>query len=117
MNDSFLIHRENIDEWRFIGIWADMLDMSIPELENKKLDEFLLLFKEYDTLLEVLQENLRLRNLYNRHKSINEKEKIIEIEEEIKTQILNLPNQIDIFVYHKINNHLISLHQNRTGIF
>lgn len=117
MNGSFLIHRENIDEWRFIGIWADMLEHSIPELENKKLSEFLVLFKEYNSLLEVIQENLRLRNLYNRHKSFNEKEKIKEMEEEIKTQILNLPNQIDIFVYHKINNHLISLHQNRTGIF
>ena len=65
MNDSILIHRGNESEWRFVGIWADMLDKSILELDQEDVKDFLVLFKEYDNPLQVLQENLRLRNLYN----------------------------------------------------
>ena len=38
MKETTVIHRENECEWRFVGIWADMLDKSILDFdeENKK---------------------------------------------------------------------------------
>ena len=60
MNESILFHRGNESEWRFVGIWADMLDKSILELDQEDVKDFLVLFKEYDSPLLVLQENLHL---------------------------------------------------------
>ena len=55
MNNSVLFHRENECEWRYVGIWADMLDKSILELEKTNTKAFLVLFKEYDTPLQIIQ--------------------------------------------------------------
>ena len=65
MNEITLIHRENEWEWRYVGIWADMLDKSIFDFDEENKKDFLVLFKEYDSPLQVLQENIHLSNLYN----------------------------------------------------
>ncbi len=101
MNESILIHRVNESEWRFVGIWADMLDKSILELDQEDVKDFLVLFKEYDSPIQVLQENLRLRNLYNQYKSNNLVAEIQKMEEDIRTQVSKLSNQLELFTYYK----------------
>ena len=101
MNESILFHRGNEWEWRFVGIWADMLDKSILELDQEDVKDFLVLFKEYDNPLQVLQENLRLRNLYNQYKSNNAVAEIQKMEEEIKNQVAALSDKLELFTYYK----------------
>ena len=101
MNQSVLFHRENECEWRYVGIWADMLDKSILELDQEDVKDFLVLFKEYDNPLQVLQENLRLRNLYNQYKSNNAVAEIQKMEDEIKNQIAALSDKLELFTYYK----------------
>lgn len=100
MNGSLLIHRENDWEWKFVGIWADMLDKSILELDQEDVKDFLVLFKEYDNPLQVLQENLRLRNLYNQYKSNNAVAEIQKMEDEIKKQVAALSDKLELFTYY-----------------
>ena len=101
MNRSVLFHRENECEWRYVGIWADMLDKSILELDQEDVKDFLVLFKEYDNPLQILQENLRLRNLYNQYKSNNAVAEIQKMEDEIKNQIAALSDKLELFTYYK----------------
>ena len=109
MNRSVLFHRENEWEWRFVGIWADMLDISISVSDEENKENYLILFKEYDTPLQVLQENLRLRNLYNKYKSIGEGDneavhKMKKMEDDIKGAILNLKTKCEFTVYNREKN-------------
>ena len=104
MNESILIHRGNESEWRFVGIWADMLDKSILELDQEDVKDFLVLFKEYDNPLQVLQENLRLRNLYNQYKSNNAVAEIQKMEDDIKDEILKLKNRCEFTAYNREKN-------------
>lgn len=101
MNRSVLFHRENEWEWRFVGIWADMLDSCILEIGIVNLSDYLILFKEYNNKLQILQDNLRLRNLYNQHIAFNEKEEILIMEEKIKKNISALPEKLDLLVYNQ----------------
>lgn len=101
MNGSLLIHRENDWEWKFVGIRADMLDKSILELDQEDVKDFLVLFKEYVNPLQVLQENLRLRNLYNQFQSNNSVAKIQEMETELKKQVAALSDKVELFIYYK----------------
>ena len=73
---STMIHKENEWEWKFIGIWADMIkDTGLAEkLKNFPASETLILFKPYEKPLEIIQENLRLRNQYNQLKSGGKKD-------------------------------------------
>ena len=100
MNRSVLFHRENECEWRYVGIWADMLDKSILELEEANTRAFLVLFKEYDSPLQIVQENLRLRNIYNQYKTNNSKSEIQKMEDDIKRQISELSDKLDLFAYY-----------------
>lgn len=100
MNRSVLFHRENECEWRYVGIWADMLDKSILNSDEENKKDFLVLFKEYDSLLQVLQENLRLRNLYNQFKSNNSVAEIKKMEDDIKHQVLVLSDKLELFTYY-----------------
>jgi hypothetical protein len=100
MKGTVLLHRENEWEWRFIGIWADMLDKSILNSDEENKKDFLVLFKEYDSLLQVLQENLRLRNLYNQFKSNNSVAEIKKMEDDIKHQVLALSDKLELFTYY-----------------
>ena len=101
MNQSVLFHRENEWEWRYVGIWADMLDKSILNSDEENKKDFLVLFKEYDSPLQVLQENLRLRNLYNQFQSNNSVAKIQEMETELKKQVAVLSDKVELFIYYK----------------
>jgi hypothetical protein len=101
MKGTVLFHRENEYEWRFVGIWADMLDKSILNSDEENKKDFLVLFKEYDIPLQVLQENLRLRNLYNKFKSNNSAAEIQKMEDDIKDSILKLKTKYEFTVYNK----------------
>lgn len=109
MNRTVLFHRENEYEWRYVGIWADMLDKSILELEDANTKAFLVLFKEYDSPIQVVQENLRLRNLYNLYKTNNSKSEIQKMEDDIKNQISNLSDKLELFAYHAKENLLMKV--------
>ena len=109
MDGSILFHRENNYEWRYIGIWADMLESSILEIGNANLTDYLILFKEYNNQLEILQENLRLRNLYNKHLAFNEKEEILKMEEKIKSSIAALSEKLDLVVYNQKDDCLMKI--------
>ena len=109
MKGTDFFHRENEWEWRFVGIWADMLDKSILDYDEENKKDFLLLFKEYDSPLQVLQENLRLRNLYNKYKSIGEGDKeavhkMKKMEDDIKDSILKLKKRCEFTVYNREKN-------------
>ena len=101
MNRSDLFHRENGWEWKFVGIWADMLDKSILDYDEENKKDFLVLFKEYDSPLQILQENLRLRNLYNQFQSNNSVAKIQEMETKLKKQVAALSDKVELFIYYK----------------
>ena len=101
MKDSVLFYRENEWEWRYVGIWADMLDKSILDFSKENKKEFLVLFKEYDTPLQALQENLQLRNLYNQYKINKQESEIQKFENLITNQISKLSDKTELFVYYK----------------
>ena len=109
MKGSVLFHRENEWEWCFVGIWADMLDSCILASGIANLSDYLILFNEYNNQLQILQDNLRLRNLYNQHIAFNEKEEILKMEEKIKKNISDLPEQLDLLVYNQKDDCLMKI--------
>ena len=100
-NKSLWFHRDNKEEWRYIGIWADMLESCILGIGIANLSDYLILFKEYNNQLQILQDNLRLRNIFNKHVAFKEKEEIAKMEEEIKEKISALPEKLDLLVYNQ----------------
>ena len=100
-NKSLWFHRDNKEEWRYIGIWADMLESCILGIGIANLSDYLILFKEYNNQLQILQDNLRLRNIFNKHVAFNEKDEIAKMEEEIKEKISALPEKLDLLVYNQ----------------
>ncbi len=99
---STMIHKENEWEWKFVGIWADMIkDTGLAEkLKNFPASKTLILFKPYEKPLEIIQENLRLRNQYNQLKSGGKKDDIQLMEDSIQKQIesLSLIPELNIFI-------------------
>ena len=98
---STMIHKENEWEWKFVGIWADMIkDTRLAEkLKNFPASETLILFKPYEKPLEIIQENLRLRNHYYQLKSGDKKDDVKVMEDAIQTQIENLPFSSELCIY------------------
>ena len=98
---STMIHKENDWEWKFVGIWADMIkDTGLAEkLKNFPASETLILFKPYEKPLEIIQENLRLRNQYNQLKSGGKKDDIKVMEDAIQKQIESLPFSPELCIY------------------
>ena len=98
---STMIHKENEWEWKFVGIWADMIkDTGLAEkLKNFPASETLILFKPYEKPLEIIQENLRLRNQYNQLKSGGKKDDIKVMEDAIQKQIESLPFSPELCIY------------------
>ena len=98
---STMIHKENEWEWKFVGIWADMIkDTRLAEkLKNFPASETLILFKPYEKPLEIIQENLRLRNHYYQLKSCDKKDDVKVMEDAIQTQIENLPFSPELYIY------------------
>ena len=109
MSETILFHRENDYEWRFVGIWADMISKNILKQNEANLQDFLVLFKKYDTSLQVLQDNLRLRNLYNKYKMTNLTDAIDKMDKEIETQISDLSNKTEFCVYHTQTDTLMTV--------
>lgn len=75
---STMIHKENEWEWKFVGIWADMIkDTSIMErLKSFPISETLILFQTYEKPLDIIQNNLQQRNQYNQLKSAGKKDEM-----------------------------------------
>ena len=98
---STMIHKENEWEWKFAGIWADMIkDTGLAEkLKNFPASETLILFKPYEKPLEIIQENLRLRNQYNQLKSGGKNDGIKVMEDAIQKQIESLPFSPELCIY------------------
>ena len=98
---STMIHKENDWEWKFVGIWADMIkDTGLAEkLKNFSASETLILFKPYEKPLEIIQENLRLRNQYNQLKSGGKKDDIKVMEDAIQKQIESLLFSPELYIY------------------
>ena len=98
---STMIHKENEWEWKFVGIWADMIkDTGLAEkLKNFSASETLILFKPYEKPLEIIQENLRLRNQYNQLKSCDKKNDVKVMEDAIQKHIENLPFSPELCIY------------------
>lgn len=104
INKSICLHKENIDEWRFIGIWADTLEYNnIKELLRKKIKEeelykYFILFREYKTVVSVIQKNLSRRNFCHRIKcsdDFSKNHKKILLEKENK----KIPKSIEYLKY------------------
>ena len=98
---STMIHKENDWEWKFVGIWADMITDSglLEKLKNFSAQETLVLLKSYERPLEIIQENLRLRNQYNQLKSGGKKDDIKAMEDSIQSQIENLTFSPELYIY------------------
>lgn len=98
---STMIHKENEWEWKFVGIWADMIkDTGLAEkLKNFSASETLILFKPYEKTLEIIQENLRLRNHYYQLKSCDKKKDVKVMEDAIQKHIENLPFSPELCIY------------------
>lgn len=98
---STMIHKENEWEWKFVGIWADMIkDTGLAEkLKNFSASETLILFKPYEKTLEIIQENLRLRNHYYQLKSCDKKNDVKVMEDAIQKHIENLPFSPELCIY------------------
>lgn len=98
---STMIHKENEWEWKFIGIWADMMkDSCLTEkLKNFPSAETLILFQNYEKPLEIIQNNLQLRNQYNQLKSAVKKDDIQFMEDSIQKQIENLGLMPELCIY------------------
>lgn len=108
-NKSIWFHRDNKEEWRYIGIWADMLESCILGIGIANLSDYLIIFKEYDNQIQILQDNLRLRNIYNKHVAFNEKEEILKIDEDIKNNISAIPEKLSLFVYNQKDDCLMRI--------
>ncbi len=108
---STMIHKENEWEWKFVGIWADMIkDTGLAEkLKNFSASETLILFKPYEKPLEIIQENLRLRNQYNQLKSCDKKNDVKVMEEAIKAQIENLPFSPELYIYSLVSDNCLKI--------
>ena len=103
-NKCVWLHKENIDEWQFIGIWADTLEYdNIKELLLKKIKEdelykYFILFREYKNVVSILNKNLSRRNFCHRIKcsdefSKNQKKMILEKENK------KIPKSIEYLKY------------------
>ena len=98
---STMIHKENEWEWKFVGIWADMIkDTGLAEkLKNFPASETLILFQNYEKPLEIIQNNLQLRNQYNQLKSGGKKDDLQFMEDSIQKQIENLGLMQELCIY------------------
>ena len=106
-NKSIWIHKENTAEWRFIGIWADMLYFDISQhLQGHDKESCLILFEKYTHPLKSVQKNLHLRNLYNQYIALfnqfgskETKEKASQMDVAIENNIKALFEKTDFCIY------------------
>ncbi len=108
---STMIHKENDWEWKFVGIWADMITDSglLEKLKNFSAQETLVLFKSYEKPLEIIQENLQLRNKYNQLKSGGKKDDVKAMEDAIQSQIESLPFSPELYIYSSVSDDCVKV--------
>ena len=106
-----MIHKENDWEWKFVGIWADMITDSglLEKFKNFPAQKTLVLFKSYERPLEIIQENLRLRNQYNQLKSGGKKDDVKAMEDAIQSQIESLSFSPELFIYSSVSDDCVKV--------
>jgi len=62
-----IFHRENDYEWKYVGIWGDLLDDKMKDLLKQKfpdysLSELFIAYGNFNTPVEIINENLTKRN-------------------------------------------------------
>ena len=111
-NKSTMIHKENEWEWKFVGIWVDMINNSelVEKLKGFILQDTLLLFKPYEKVLEIIQDNLQHRNQYNQLKSGNKEKELSDMNATIQTLIEALPLTHQLCIYTLGADDCITIH-------
>ena len=76
-----LLHRKNNYEWRYIGLWFDMLPELIqfrikPQIQGYNTEEVFVLFEPCSNPFEMIQKNLSIRNTIPAVIDANYKKKI-----------------------------------------
>lgn len=61
------LHRENEYEWKYVGVWLDLLPESFcnkvkPLIPDCEMESIFLTFSKYPTALSMVQDNLKVRN-------------------------------------------------------
>ena len=82
---------------------------TLEKLKNFSAQETLVLFKSYERPLEIIQENLRLRNQYNQLKSGGKKDDVKTMEDAIQEQIENLPFSPELYIYSSASDDCIKV--------
>lgn len=77
--------------------------------KNFPASETLILFKPYEKPLEIIQENLRLRNQYNQLKSGDKKDNIKVMEDDIQKQIESLPFSPELYIYNSKSDNCLKI--------
>ena len=72
ITNPIFFHRENDYEWKYVGIWADLLDDQSKHIINqhfptKDLSSLFIAFGHYTSTLDIVK-----KNLINRNKEIQE---------------------------------------------
>lgn len=116
MQKPHMLHKEKQSEWRFIGIWADMLNFDISSYLKESVESCLILFHNYDTTIQILQDNIRLRNLYNKYRTLfsqsnskDLKEKIEQMDLDIQNNIRKIFEQKNLCIYNLENDTIINI--------
>lgn len=95
------LHRENEYEWKYVGIWLDMLpaefiDKIKCQINYSNLESIFVPFRSYPKTVYMLQENLRIRNSIPGVIDVNDKNqqeaknKKIDILELIRESLLSI---------------------------
>lgn len=95
------LHRENEYEWKYVGIWLDMLpaefiDKIKCKINYSNLESIFVPFRSYPKTVYMLQENLRIRNSIPGVIDVNDKNqqeaknKKIDILELIRESLLSI---------------------------
>ena len=69
---------ENDYEWKYVGVWGDMLEEDFKIAMKKafssdNITELFVAKGEYESVMAILQENLRKRNEYNQEEANKKK--------------------------------------------
>ena len=95
------LHRENEYEWKYIGIWLDMLpkeflDKVKCQISDSNFKSIFVPFRSYPKAVYMIQKNLRIRNSIpgvidvNDKNQQEEKNKRIEILEAVRKNLLSV---------------------------
>ncbi len=73
-----VFHRENDYEWKYVGVWGDLLEedfkMAMKKaFSSENITELFVAKGEYGSVMAMLQENLRKRNEYNQEEANKKK--------------------------------------------